>query len=257
MGAAAGAGLGVLQARIRPERLARAWTWWRQEGVRLGRWLGLENCLIAGQSQVLIIVLASLLGARDLGGLRAVESVFAPMTVVGEAIGMPGLPMLSRALADSWRAGRRVAVVLSSVTLATVAGYVLVAGLIRGPVLSTVFGPSFRHFANLVVPIAVGQVVYAWASGFWLLTKASGRGGVLLTARAVGSGGSLLLATVLGATFGLTGAAWGLTLGTGAGSSLITYFAFARRSVDVMPDPAEPAVVSDAALGAPTGLPDP
>ena len=61
---------GSRQTRMRPVRPGVAWRWWREEASTLGRWLGFENALPAAQGQVLIIVLAAVLGARDLGGLR-------------------------------------------------------------------------------------------------------------------------------------------------------------------------------------------
>ena len=120
--------VGFAQTRMRPVRPGVAWRWWREEASTLGRWLGLENVPLAAQGQVLIIVLAAVLGARDLGGLRVVEAVFAPMSLVGEAMGLPGLPILSQSLATSFTAARRWAVRLSLITVALVLAYLLVAG---------------------------------------------------------------------------------------------------------------------------------
>jgi O-antigen/teichoic acid export membrane protein len=240
VGAAAGGVLGFFQTRIPPIERGYAWRWWRREASRLGRWLGLENIVIGVQSQAVVLILATLLGDRDIGGLRAVESVFAPMTLIGAAIGMAGLPLLSRSVAESFTVARQRAVRLSSLMAAVVFMYLLVAGLVRGQVLSTFFGPSFRQFSGLVLPLAVGQLIFAWGSGFWLLAKASSRGQSLLIARAVSAGCSLLLATGLGIAFGITGAAWGLAIGTGVGSILITLFCTRDSAVhdrQVVPGP--------------------
>jgi O-antigen/teichoic acid export membrane protein len=220
-GASLGGLVGFAQTRVRPVRPGVAWRWWREEASSLGRWLGVENALLAAQAQVLIIVLAAVLGARDLGGLRAVEAVFAPMTLVGEAMGLPGLPLLSQSLATSYAAARRWARRLSLVTVGMVLAYLLVAGSVRTQVLSLVFGDSFKSFGNLVVPIGVAQLIFAGGSGFWLLAKAASRGRALVIARAAGSTTALVAAATLASIQGLTGAAWGLALGTGLGSGLI------------------------------------
>jgi O-antigen/teichoic acid export membrane protein len=220
-GASLGGLVGFAQTRMRPVRPGVAWRWWREEASSLGRWLGVENALLAAQAQVLIIVLAAVLGARDLGGLRAVEAVFAPMTLVGEAMGLPGLPLLSQSLATSYAAARRWARRLSLVTVGMVLAYLLVAGSVRTQVLSLVFGDSFKSFGNLVVPIGVAQLIFAGGSGFWLLAKAASRGRALVIARAAGSTTALVAAATLASIQGLTGAAWGLALGTGLGSGLI------------------------------------
>jgi O-antigen/teichoic acid export membrane protein len=221
VGASLGGLLGFVQTRMRPVRPGIAWRWWREEASTLGRWLGVENALLAAQGQVLIVVLAAVLGARDLGGLRAVEAVFAPMTLVGEAMGLPGLPLLSQSLATSYAAARRWALRLSLVTVGLVVVYLLVAGSVRTQLLSLVFGDSFAGFGALVLPIGIAQLVFAGGSGFWLLAKAASRGRALVLARAVGSSTALVAAATLASVHGLTGAAWGLALGTVSGSVLI------------------------------------
>jgi O-antigen/teichoic acid export membrane protein len=170
----------------------------------------------------LIIVLAEVLGARDLGGLRAVEALFAPMTLVGEALGMPGLPLLSRSLGASFAKARTWAIRLSAVTVGIVFAYVAVAASVRTQLLSLVFGDSFEKFGSIVLAVAVGQIVNAWGSGFWLLAKAAGRGRALALARFVSASTALLFVGVLASTNGLLGAAWGLTVGVGIGTMLIT-----------------------------------
>ena len=230
VGASAGGLLGFLQSGLQPISPLRAWRWWRKDAYRLSGWLGLENTLLMVQSQALVLLLVSVLGARDLGGLRAVESVFAPMTVMGAAIEMAGLPVLSKAFATSFAAARKMAARLSSLTIAAVVVYLLAAGLLRGPVLSEVFGRSFSRFSDLVLPIGVGQLIFAWGSGFWILAKACSQGRWLLLARAVSASSSLLLATVLAVAVGINGAAWGLAIGTGLGSALITYLCTRDRA---------------------------
>jgi hypothetical protein len=92
----------------------------------------------------------------------------------------------------------------------------------RGQLLSLVFGDSFRGYTKLVLPLAIGQLVYAWGSGFWLLARAASRGRALVAARIVSSSGSVLFALVLASTHGILGAVWGLTLGSALGSVVVT-----------------------------------
>jgi O-antigen/teichoic acid export membrane protein len=220
-GASLGGLFGFVQTRMRPVRASAAWRWWRREASALGRWLGVENALIAAQHQVLVVVLAGLLGAADVGGLRAMEAVFAPTTLVGEAMGLPGLPLLSESLSRSFAAARRWALRLSLITLGLVLAFLLVAGSVRTQLLALVFGDSFRTFARLVVPIGLGQVAFAAGSGFWLLAKAASRGRALVLARIVGSTTTLVAAGILASVHGITGAAWGMALGTAVGACVI------------------------------------
>jgi O-antigen/teichoic acid export membrane protein len=229
-GAALGGLLGMGQTRVRPVRLATAWQWWRSEARALGRWLGIENALIAAQRQVLVVVLAGVLGARDVGGLRAMEAVFAPTTLLGEAVGLPGLPILSKSLAASYAAARRWALRLSAVTFVLVLAYLLVAGAVRTQLLSIVFGDSFRTFADLILPIGIGQLAFSAGSGFWLLAKAAQQGRALVFSRVVGSVTTLVGATVLAGAYGLAGAAWGMTIGTVVGAAVIAVLT--RRAPD-------------------------
>ena len=97
------------------------------------------------------------------------------MSLVGEAMGLPGLPILSQSLATSFTAARRWAVRLSRTTVAGV-HILLIAGWVRTQLLSFVFGDSFDGFGYLVLPIGFAQLVFAFGSGFWLLAKAVVRG---------------------------------------------------------------------------------
>jgi O-antigen/teichoic acid export membrane protein len=221
VGASLGGLVGFAQTKLRPRRPPAAWHWWRREAMGLGRWLGVENALIATQHQLLVVVLAAMLGAHDVGGLRAIEAVFAPTTLVGEAMGLPGLPLLSESLATSFTTARRWATRLSLVTLSLVLAYLLAAGSIRSQLLSVVFGDSFRSFGHLVLPVGLGQLCFAAGSGYWLLAKAASRGRALVFARIVGSTTTLTAAVVLASVHGITGAAWGMATGTGVGAAII------------------------------------
>ena len=54
-------------------------------------------------------VVAGILGAGAVGGLRSVESLFAPLTVIGPALNLPGLPAVARAYKRGFRQARKMA----------------------------------------------------------------------------------------------------------------------------------------------------
>ena len=101
VGAAVAAIFGVFQLRVRPAGVVTALRWWKTELRVLGSWLAIENLILTLGTQALVFVLAAQLGAGDLGGIRAVEVVFAPMSLFGEAFAFPGTPIVARALASS------------------------------------------------------------------------------------------------------------------------------------------------------------
>ena len=136
-GASLGGLFGFAQTRMRPVRFAIAWRWWRKEASVLGRWLGVENVLLAAQGQVLIIVLATVLGrararrsARGRGGVR-------PDDARRRGHGSAGAAARCR---SRWprriAAARRWALRLSLVTFSLVLTYLLVAGSVRTQLLS-------------------------------------------------------------------------------------------------------------------------
>jgi O-antigen/teichoic acid export membrane protein len=235
LGAAAGAALGFLQTRY-PVLFTRAsWTWWRAEIWPMGKWFGLDRLVLNVGTQGSIFLLANVLDAQAIGGLRAVQSVFAPLTLLGPAIVLPGLPAVERALRTSKRDAWRVAMRLTALITLVALGYVLVIGALGGQALSALFGRSFLGFGSLTLPVAVGQIFLAAGVGLVLLLQASRQGSVLLFSRAVGSLLMLGGAWALAHTHGIVGAAWALAIG----SLVTTAFLYAvalpfRRSTDAL-----------------------
>ena len=80
-GAAAGALLGIWQIKLRPSGPLHALAWWKRELSYLGTWLAIQNVVFSVGAQLTVVLLAAQLGASDLGGIRAVDVVFAPMTL--------------------------------------------------------------------------------------------------------------------------------------------------------------------------------
>ena len=84
-----------------------------------------------------------------------------------------------------------------------------------GAVLAFLFGDKFRHFTNLIVPTAVGQLMAAAGIGFIVLLKASKRGRPLVMAHIISTVGTLIVTPILAIRYGVVGAAWGLAIGYG------------------------------------------
>lgn len=78
-GASAGGLLGFSQTGLLPAGLRGSVRWWRGQAWPLGRWLGVETSLFVVPALVVVFALASIVGAASLGGLRAVQAVFAPI----------------------------------------------------------------------------------------------------------------------------------------------------------------------------------
>jgi O-antigen/teichoic acid export membrane protein len=219
VGAGVAAVVGLWQVRLRPSRLADAARWWKRELRRLGSWLAIENIILTAGSQATVILLAAELGASDLGGIRAVEVLFAPMTLIGEAFAFPGVPILSRALATSAANARQWAWKLGLGAAILVGFYLGVAGPFSAQVLSRVFGPEFAIFTSLVLPIALAQLLRAASTGFSVLLKADRRVHAIVACRAITTAVVLVLAPLGAYRFGVLGAVWGLALGSAVGST--------------------------------------
>lgn len=237
VGATAGAVLGWFQLgtwhalRMPRSAFAPTWSWWRQEILPLGRWLGLESMCVAVVGLVVPALIISILSSEALGGLRAVDTIFAPMSLIGQGIELPWLPQLSRDWAQSKRRARLAASRASALAIALLIPYLIVVVVFRGELLATVFGPGFGAYGGLVLPVAATQLGLAGSIGYLTLLKAAGRGQSLLVARGVGSGAVIALVAALSATGGLVWAAWGRMVGS-VGGELIGIGLALRRDRD-------------------------
>ena len=238
-GGLAGTLLGFAQTRARPHRPRRALLWWRTELWPLGRWLGATSLAYSVISYATVIVLVGLVGTSGMGGLRAVTTVFAPLTLVGAALALPGLPALTRALSVSPEAARKLALRLGVASALATTAYLAIMVLGGGSIVPRIFGSSFREFTDLVWPVGAGQLIAALSVGVSLLLKAQRRGSAVLVTTAIGSITALALVATLGASYGLLGAAWGLTAGAGVG--FVTTTALALRTNREVASTTEPA----------------
>ncbi|HTK15434.1 MAG TPA: hypothetical protein VL769_03500 [Acidimicrobiia bacterium] len=217
-GAAAGALFGIWQVKLKPSRPLNAIAWWKRELRYLGSWLAIQNVVFSAGAQLTVVLLAAQLGARDLGGIRAVDVVFAPMTLVGEAFSFPGVPIIARALARSAAEARRWAWRLSGGATLAVGAYLAVATPFSRFILTHVFGPEFAVFTAIVIPVALGQLLRASSTGFSILLKADRRVHAITVSRGLTTGLALVLGPLLAARYGLVPAVWGTEMSLVVGS---------------------------------------
>jgi O-antigen/teichoic acid export membrane protein len=206
---------GFFQVRLRPEAVTSAVRWWRSQAWPLGRWLGASGAVYTLGTQGLIFLLAFILDASALGGLRAVESIFAPLSLLGPALMLPGLPAVSRKLASSVREAKRLAARLGAVAALLTGAYFVVAALNPQGLLGLVFGPSFEEFRNLAWPLGLRQLLIAPTTGFNMLLLAEKRGKALVLSQLASTLAMLSLGPWLAASHGVVGAAWGSALAAG------------------------------------------
>jgi O-antigen/teichoic acid export membrane protein len=237
-GAVAATVAGFAQVRIRPSSLPTAVRWVRDDAWPLGRWLSAASILNAAAYTGLVFALAVVIGTTDLGGLRAVQAAFAPLTLLGPAVGLPGLPALSRRARRSDAEAARLAAMIGALAFACTALFVAMAAVLNTRLLAFLFGDEFRRFDDLLWPVAVGQLLAAPLTGASLLITAQRRGPAALASRAAANACTLGFGVGLAATHDVVGAAWGISCGTVAGGLIATATALAplRRARGHHPD---------------------
>jgi len=224
LGALAGMSVALSQLGWRPIRLGRAVTWWRADARPLAGWLGGQAFLYNGVSYATVLLLAGILGSKDYGGLRAVQSVYAPLSLLGPALALPGLPLVSRLVVDARSRALTVSAQFAAVITAVTTVYVVAVYAVPN-VLAFFFGQDFAEFRAIIIPIGLWQILAAPAFGLTLFLKAEQRGRTLLWLGTFYAVVYLVLTVALGSAFGLTGAAWG-AVGAGVASVAALMFVF-------------------------------
>jgi O-antigen/teichoic acid export membrane protein len=214
--------VGFVQTRAVPRPVRASMRWWQRDAAPLGRWLAVESGFLALGSHGAFFLLAIIIAPSGLGGLRAVQSIFAPITLIGPAITLPGLPALTASFRQSPKRTKVMAGRLSIVAVALIAIYICGILLVSpARLLAFIYGEGFSDFANLIVPVAIAQLGHGAAAGYIVFLKAGGEGKALAWARAAGTIVGLALAGFLAMRNGVLGAAWGLTGGVLVSTVLI------------------------------------
>lgn len=204
--------------------------WWSRSIWPVGRWLGLGSAVVAVGAHITVVVVALLLGTADAGGLRAIQSLFAPISLVGPVLALPGLPRLSKLWSIApWQAVRAAIRLSSSAVLIVVAALFLLIWL-GGRLLELLYGPDLASYHDLILPVGLAQLFAAAMLGVVLLLKAQQRAVELLAGGGIGAFVSLLIVSVFAHRGSLLGAAWGITLGTGVCFLILSIRAFGSRN---------------------------
>lgn len=185
-----------------------------------GRWLRTTRDVagwftamsVLGQLEVYLVILlaGALAGARDAGGLRAVQLLVfqPPMVLLGAVLalatppvarlgaGAPGLPAV-------WK--------LTAVAVVPVSAAVLVVAALAGPLMGFLF-PQYTDYTALVLPVALQSALAAFAVPTLALLAGTRRAGlafVLQSGRSALLLGGVVVGVVLAGTSGL---AWSLAV---------------------------------------------
>jgi O-antigen/teichoic acid export membrane protein len=202
--------------------------WLADEAAQVGGWLAGSSIVFNILAYARIGGMSAILGPSAIGGYRAVETAFAPISLTAEALTYSGLPALRDAVEHHRRAAWRLAVKLSILNLALVGTYVVVAVAFQD-LLFDLFGEGFQQYEFLVAPIAVGQLVASFGTGFSILLLAGRMMREVASVVLVQGSLALALGLTLAAASGLEAAAWGMAVATVP--SLLLVVVLARRSV--------------------------
>jgi len=147
------------------------------------------------------------------GGIRAVQTLLAPLGVLSAGTAALGVPELARLAATDDRRARRwansISLAIGAVSLAY--GGILLAGGARG--LGFVFGAAFRQYEPAILPLVIGQVAIGSSFGVDQYVTATALARARVKARLTMAVVTLPLLAALTARLGLDGAAWGMAVG--------------------------------------------
>src|SRR6185503_1717502 len=132
--------------------------------------------------------------------------VFAPMTLIGEALHYPGVPIMTRALASTLAEARKWATRLGLGALGLIALYLAVVAPLSGQILARVFGPEFERFTNLILPTALAQLGWALSIGFLILLKADRRVHATVACMVTNTIVTIAATPILASRYGVLGA---------------------------------------------------
>jgi O-antigen/teichoic acid export membrane protein len=199
-------------ARSGPPRLTntrRACRWFVTDAFPFGRWLAVASGVYSVSSYLTLAIMAFVLGPAAVGAYRAVESVFAPLSLLGPGLSNPGYRELR--LARESRHEISVAALISGLAVALTAAYAGVLYVLRD-LFTTIFGDEFTEYLDLVPPVAVAQLVLAAPLGFALLVKVARRGDLYLPVGLLTPLASVVAVGTVAPQQGLLASAWAIAL---------------------------------------------
>lgn len=209
IGMAAGAVTAVALSSFRRIGIRVAWSWFRRDALPFGRWLACATAAFTISTYTVLVLLSAILGPAAVGGYRAIESAFSPLSLVAVGLSNPGVRELRNAVATGGEV--RVAAALGGVAALVTGTYALLLSFWEEG-LSRLFGNGFEQYLYLVAPIAVGQVILALPLGFSLLLKVKRRGRLYLPIGLLSPLAAVASAPVAAYYVGLQAAAWAIAL---------------------------------------------
>ena len=115
------------------------------EASGFGNWLALGEVVFIVSGDPLVVAMTAILGSEDLGGMRAAETVFAPISLIAAAIVLPGLPAMARSNSRSSAEARQLAVRLSGAATVVTALYLVTMVVLSDDVLGLGLRRRFRR----------------------------------------------------------------------------------------------------------------
>jgi len=183
--------------------------WVRHEALSIGLWRVASSMVFSAADYGRVAGISSILGPAAVGGYRAIETVFAPTSLIGPALTSSGLPPLRTSVEEQAARTWSLAVRISILGTALLVAYVVVVVLAKDEVIR-IFGAEFDEYENLIPPMIVGQLLTGSAVGFGLLLAAARQVRELAFITVVHAVLMLGLALPLAAARGLEAAAWGI-----------------------------------------------
>ncbi len=212
-----------------------AMAWFMTEALGLGIWRSASGIIYSVAIYARVAVMSSILGPAAVGGYRAIETAFAPTSLIGPALGNPGLPMMrtlvERRSHNSWALALKISLLSAALAIAYIVPVVFGRNLVI-----RIFGTGFKGYESLILPIAIGAIVGALGTGFSLLLIAARKMRETALIILLNAGLTLGLALPLAAYSGLEAAAWGVTIA--AVPPLLVIVVVARRIVRGWAEPA-------------------
>jgi O-antigen/teichoic acid export membrane protein len=212
-GVGAGVGLAVLLPyAVRPASLRAAIRWGRKEAFGLGRWLAASTLVHSAGYYALFVGLSSLLGPSAVGGYRAIESVFSPLSLLAPGLSNPGVrTMQLRRDRDQ----RLLPTALAIGGVASVLTLTFSAALwFSQDLVFAIYGEEFATYSSLIPPIALQQILLASGIGFSLLLRVMRRGSTVFVTALLNSTLVALVALSVASGSSLASTAWAIAVAT-------------------------------------------
>lgn len=182
LGGAAAAALGMAQARTWFARPSSSVGWLRSQR-ELWPYFVLDNLLNQANNFGLILVVSLTTTLEQAGALRAVMTIYAPLTILGRGLIGVGVPVLVRRQDPG--SIRRHAVRISWAVMGLAGGYVVLALLMPDALGRALLGATWELTEPLVLLTGVALAAGLFSMGIVIGIRSLGAGREGLTARVV------------------------------------------------------------------------